>query len=75
MDFLFFKIFYEFCLVRCDVFPPQVANTYYNQQLSVCKHADTRTFIMPPFEEEGVYCFANVGRSVGMSVGRPNGFR
>ena len=24
--------------------------------------------IMPPFEEEGVYCFANVGWSVGMSV-------
>ena len=23
---------------------------------------------MPPFEEEGVYCFANVGRSVGWSV-------
>ena len=22
----------------------------------------------PPFEEEGVYCFANVGRSVGRSV-------
>ena len=27
------------------------------------------TFIMPPFEEEGVYCFANVGRSVCLSVG------
>ena len=27
--------------------------------------------IMSPFEEEGVYCIANVGRS----VGRPNGFR
>ena len=25
---------------------------------------------MPPFEEEGVYCFANVGRSVCLSVGR-----
>ena len=23
---------------------------------------------MSPFEEEGVYCFANVGRSVGWSV-------
>jgi hypothetical protein len=23
---------------------------------------------MPPFEEEGVYCFANVGLSVGLSV-------
>ena len=34
---------------------------------------------MPPFEEEEVYCFANVGRSVcrsvGLSVGRPDGFR
>ena len=28
------------------------------------------TFIMPPFEEEAVYCFANVGRSVGRSVGQ-----
>ena len=28
-------------------------------------------FLMPPFEEEGVYCFANVG----WLVGRPNGFR
>ena len=27
-------------------------------------------FFMPPFKEEGVYCFANIGRSVGMSVGR-----
>ena len=27
-------------------------------------------FVMHPFEEEAVYCFANVGRSVGMSVGR-----
>ena len=26
--------------------------------------------IMPPLKEEGVYCFANVGRLVGMSVGR-----
>ena len=26
--------------------------------------------IMPPFEEEGVYCFANVGRFVGLLVGR-----
>ena len=24
---------------------------------------------MPPFEEEGVYCFAHVGLSVGRSVG------
>jgi hypothetical protein len=24
--------------------------------------------IMPPFEEEGVYCFANVGLFVGLSV-------
>ena len=24
--------------------------------------------VMPPFEEEGVYCFANVDWSVGMSV-------
>ena len=31
--------------------------------------------ILPPFEEEGVYCFANVGRSLCLSVGRPNGFR
>ena len=30
---------------------------------------------MPPFEEEGVYCFANVGLLVGLSVVRPNGFR
>ena len=31
-------------------------------------------FIMPPhFEEEGVYCFANVGRSVGLSVCRSVG--
>ena len=28
-----------------------------------------------PFEEEGVYCFAHVGRSVGRSVRPPNGFR
>ena len=28
-------------------------------------------FIMPPFEEEGVYCFAHVG----LSVGLPGGFR
>ena len=27
--------------------------------------------IMPPLKKRGVYCFANVGRS----VGRPNGFR
>ena len=27
-------------------------------------------FLCPPFEEEGVYCFANVGRSVGLSVGQ-----
>ena len=33
------------------------------------------SLFMRPFEEEGVYCFANVGRSVGMSVGRPNDFR
>jgi hypothetical protein len=26
------------------------------------------TFIMPPFEEEGVYCFAHVGWSVCRSV-------
>ncbi|KAH3894426.1 hypothetical protein DPMN_018583 [Dreissena polymorpha] len=26
---------------------------------------------MPPFEEEGVYCFAHVGRYVGLSVGPP----
>jgi len=25
-------------------------------------------FSMPPFEEEGAYCFANVGGSVGRSV-------
>jgi hypothetical protein len=25
-------------------------------------------FFMPPFEEEGVYCFANVGLSVSLSV-------
>jgi len=25
-------------------------------------------FFMPPFEEEGAYCFANVGRYVGRSV-------
>ena len=24
--------------------------------------------VMPPFEEEGVYCFANVGPSVGRMV-------
>ena len=30
---------------------------------------------MPPFEEEGVYCFADVGRSVRPSVRIPNGFR
>ena len=30
-------------------------------------------FIMPPFKEEGVYCFANVGRSVGLSVRRSVG--
>jgi len=28
--------------------------------------------IMSPFEEEGAYCFANVGRSVCPSYGRPN---
>jgi len=27
-----------------------------------------RYFIMPPFEEKGVYCFAHVGLSVGLSV-------
>ena len=26
-------------------------------------------FIMPPFAEEKAYCFAHVGRSVGLSVG------
>ena len=26
---------------------------------------------MPPFNEVGVYCFANVGRSVRRSVGSP----
>ena len=26
--------------------------------------------IMLPFEEGKIYCFANVGRSVGMSIGR-----
>jgi hypothetical protein len=32
------------------------------------------TFIMPPFEEEGVYCFAHVGLSVvGLSVRPPGG--
>ena len=30
---------------------------------------------MPPFEEEEVYCFAHVGRSVGPSVRPPGGFR
>ena len=30
---------------------------------------------MPTLEEEGVYCFANVGRLVYRSVCRPNGFR
>ena len=25
---------------------------------------------MPPFEKGGAYCFAHIGRSVGMSVGR-----
>ena len=34
-----------------------------------------RILFMPPFKEEGVYCFANVGWLVGRSVGRPNGFR
>ena len=29
------------------------------------------SIFMPPFEEEGVYCFANVGQS----VGRPDDFR
>jgi hypothetical protein len=33
------------------------------------------SLFMPPFEEERVYCFANVGLSVGLSVGRPHGFR
>ena len=28
------------------------------------------SIFMPLFEEEGVYCFANVGLSVGMLVGR-----
>ncbi len=28
---------------------------------------------MPPFEEEGVYCFAHVGLSVGLWVGRSVG--
>ena len=27
-----------------------------------------KPIIMPPFEEEGVYCFANVGRSVCQTV-------
>jgi hypothetical protein len=27
-----------------------------------------KSFFMPHFEEEGVYCFANVGRWVGLSV-------
>ena len=26
--------------------------------------------VMPPFEEKGVYCFAHVSLSVGLSVGR-----
>ena len=33
-------------------------------------HAICHCVVMPPYEE-GEYCFANVGRS----VGRPNGFR
>ena len=45
--------------------------------INICKNIINSfpMIFMPPFEEEGVYCFANVGRSVGMSVGRPNGFR
>ena len=27
-----------------------------------------KKFIMPPFEEEGAYCFANIGRSICPSV-------
>jgi hypothetical protein len=40
---------------------------YYKNEISA--------IFMPPFEEEGVYCFANVGLSVGLSVGRPHGLR
>ena len=45
------------------------------QQYIIKEKCYLRLFIMPPFGEEGVYCFANVGRSVCLSVGRPNGFR
>ena len=32
------------------------------------------SIFMPPFEEEGVYCFAHVGRTVGLSLRPPGGF-
>ena len=38
------------------------------------KNESTLAFIMPPFNEVGVYCFAHVGRLVGLSVGIPNLF-
>ncbi|KAH3822810.1 hypothetical protein DPMN_124601 [Dreissena polymorpha] len=31
-------------------------------------YTDAYCIFMPPFEEEGVYCFAHVGRSVGPST-------
>ena len=41
-------------------------------QVFFCILVKNLIVIMPSFEEEGVYCFANV--LVGLSVGRPNGF-
>ena len=33
--------------------------------LAISFHVHVNAVIMPPFDKVGVYCFANVGRSVG----------
>ena len=40
--------------------------------LKMFSEASSFKVIMPPFNEIGVYCFAHVGRSIGLSVGIPN---
>ena len=41
---------------------------YRHNVILVLIHTNFIQFIMPPFEEKGVYCFAHVGLSVGRSV-------
>ena len=63
--------------IRYETTPLSVKSIipYVNLEL---KKETTNMFLYyappPNFEEEGVYCFANVCRSVGLLFGRPNGF-